>query len=40
MKRAYTSAHTYKHNLNALNVKILQFKVQIRYIRVLAVEIK
>jgi hypothetical protein len=27
MKRKYTSAHTYKINLNALKVKILQFKV-------------
>jgi hypothetical protein len=35
MKQEYSSAHTYKLNLNALKDKILQFKVKIRYIRVL-----
>jgi hypothetical protein len=34
MKQKYTGAHTYKMNLSALNFKILQFKVQIQYIRV------
>jgi hypothetical protein len=29
MKQEYISAHTYKLNLNALKVKILQFKVLI-----------
>jgi hypothetical protein len=29
LKQKYTSAHTYKLNLNALKVKILQSKVQI-----------
>jgi hypothetical protein len=28
-KQEYTTAHTYKLNLNAMKVKILQFKVQI-----------
>jgi hypothetical protein len=40
MKQEYTSAHTYKLNLNRLIIKILQFKIPIRYIRDHAVEIK
>jgi hypothetical protein len=35
VKQEYTTAHTYKMNLNALKVKLLQIQVQIRYIRVL-----
>jgi hypothetical protein len=38
MKQECISAHTYKLNLNDLIIKILQLKVQIRYIRVLAAE--
>jgi hypothetical protein len=34
MKQEYTCAHTYKLNLNDLIIKILQFIVQIQYIRV------
>jgi hypothetical protein len=40
MKQEYTSAHTYKLNSNTLEVKILQFKIQIQYIRVVVAEIK